>query len=179
VKHAIRIGLLSLVLSSCTLSHDSSKSAFPPENIEGNSIIVDPVYQGGVWYPNNFKVWVGDHFVVNHKVPRTRPATIPTNNDNAKTPSCYIACYSRHSHHSVYGGYRFFGDNIYVMSQIGVHGRYVRRGGKSVCSPAGFETRDLSKLSFFSQLCAQKFPQACGDGKCWAGGETDWFGVGR
>ncbi len=174
----LRLSLISLSLGVSSCSPHAEKD-FLKKDVYGNTILVDDRYKGSAHYPSDFKIWVGSTSVSVYPSVRAKFAILPTNNDNQKRPSCYIACYSRDPRYSVYGGPQFFKDNIFVMSQVSVPGCYVRKAWKSVCLPEGFENADISKERFFARLCEQKFPKACGGGKCWAGGETDWFGVGR
>jgi hypothetical protein len=45
--------------------------------------------------PEDFKVYAGNHGVVNHPVQGLTEKTLTTRNLFQKTPGCYIACYSR------------------------------------------------------------------------------------
>jgi hypothetical protein len=177
MKRAIQLWIISVLLGlyGQALSEESEAHF----DLSGNDVIFDMKHRGGVFYPKNFKVWVGEYYVFSTPAPNTKEVIIPTNNDNSEKPNCYIACYARESTHAVYGGPSLFDDLRFVVSQIGVPGRYVYKVSKSVCSPKGFENVDLSTDHFFKELCAKKFPEACGNEKCWADGETDWFGIGQ
>lgn len=84
----------------------------------------------------------------------------PTVNDFTGFPGCYLAAYSRPN-----------GDEIEAIGQVRVPGRYEGR----ICQPTEYEGQDVSAESVFSELFEQHFPQACSDGRCWAGGDTGGF----
>lgn len=116
--------------------------------------------------PDNFSVYVRT-VVVNHPVNGFDQKTLPTNNDYKATPGCYVACYSHDNKDAVYG----VGNNIYVLGQVRVAGKYEGRN----CIPQGFENKDIAAESYFNSLCAAKI-STCKEGNCWAGGDTGgWF----
>jgi len=118
--------------------------------------------------PENFAVYVRGNSVINHPMPGFTRRILPTVNRFRGRPGCYIACYSHNRDGSVYG----VGGNIYVMGQLRVRGRYIRR----VCHPEGHVNRDISAADSFRRMCNQAF-STCRNG-CWAGGDTGgWFGI--
>ncbi|KTD41353.1 hypothetical protein [Legionella parisiensis] len=119
--------------------------------------------------PSPFPVYIlGNHGVVNYPYPGAERALLPTDNTYTMAPGCYIACYS-HNTHGIYS----VTDDIYVMGQIRVQGKYEAR----ICQPEGYKGMDISKADKFKSLCAVKF-KACKDNACWAGGDTGgWFGI--
>ena len=118
--------------------------------------------------PEDFKVYAGNHGVVNHPVQGLTEKILTTRNLFQKTPGCYIACYSRDSEKGIYS----VGDGIFVMGQIRVKGKYDER----VCKPDQFENKDISAEQKFKDLCNKHIPNCVKN--CWAGGDTGgWFGI--
>jgi len=114
-----------------------------------------------------FKVFTDGQTVINHPAPGFEEKILPTNNDFAVAPGCYLACYSRNQENAVYG----FGGDIFVMGQVRVAGAYNGR----LCIPEGVDaSADLSAMQTFKDLCNQHFAEVCQDG-CWAGGDTGGF----
>lgn len=108
--------------------------------------------------------------VINNPVPGAVAACLPTVNHFTGVPGCYVACYANDNPYAVYS----VGGAIGVVGQIRVPGRYEGR----IARPEGYETADISAEPSFKQLCAEAFPEACGKGQCWAGGDTGgWFGI--
>jgi hypothetical protein len=108
--------------------------------------------------------------VVNTSTPGFEERILPTVNEFIGNPGCYVTAYSRNAKNSVYP----VGDGIYVMGQVRFPGSYEGR----ICKPANYDSRDISAETQFKDLFAQKFPLACQDQKCWAGGDTGgWFGI--
>ena len=83
--------------------------------------------------PEDFKVYAGNHGVVNHPVQGLTEKTLTTRNLFQKTPGCYIACYSRDPEKGIYS----VGDGIFVMGQIRVKGKYDER----VANPINSKTK--------------------------------------
>ncbi len=121
--------------------------------------------------PPQYKVYFKDGSgVANQPFTGATEKTLPTKNEFKGKPGCYIACYSRSPIESVYT----VSKGIFVMGQIRVEGSYAQR----VCQPKGFENKDISKETAFKDKCAANLPHACGQSKCWAGGDTGgWFGI--
>lgn len=119
--------------------------------------------------PTPFPVYIQNGVVVNHPLPGFSAIPLPTNNDFIDMPGCYIACYS----HDAINGIYSVSDAIYVNGQVRVSGEYNGR----TCVPRGYLNRDISKITFFKQLCVKKI-KSCGAGDCWAGGDTGgWLGI--
>ena len=120
--------------------------------------------------PNDFKVYFREDFgVVNVPYPSLEERMLLTVNDFMGTPGCYVAAYSHQAENSAYS----VSENIYVMGQVRVPGRYQGR----ICQPQGYEDIDISVQPEFGELFAEKLPLACQTG-CWAGGDTGgWFGL--
>ena len=119
--------------------------------------------------PEAFPVYTDGTTVLNHPQPGFIEAFLPTVNLYKGSPGCYIACYSHQRENSVYS----IGDNIYVMGQVRVAGRYARR----VCEPTNFAGKDISANDVFKTICAEKI-DVCKSAHCWAGGDTGgWFGI--
>ncbi|KTC79511.1 hypothetical protein Lche_1531 [Legionella cherrii] len=118
--------------------------------------------------PSPFPVYIlGNNGVINHPYPGAEQAFLPTDNSYTLDPGCYIACYSHNQ------GVYPVAENIYVMGQIRVRGRYVDR----ICQPEGYKGIDISTIGHFKFLCSVKI-DACKNNSCWAGGDTGgWFGV--
>lgn len=80
----------------------------------------------------------------------------------------YIAIYSRNASQGVYS----VGDDIYVIGQIRLQGKYIGR----IFHPAGYEEQDVSAVDEFKRLADENFSGCQGD--CCAGGDTGgWFGI--
>ena len=120
--------------------------------------------------PATFKVYIeADVGVVNVPYPGLEERLLPTVNDFVGYPGCYVAAYSHRVDNSAYS----VGEDIYVMGQVRVPGRYQGR----ICQPQGYEGVDISAQSEFGELFAEKLPVTCSAG-CWAGGDTGgWFGL--
>ncbi|MBD2665667.1 hypothetical protein H6G73_14540 [Richelia sinica FACHB-800] len=119
--------------------------------------------------PAKFKVYVQDNVVVNVYYPGFEEKILPTVNKFFGYPGCYIAAYSHRKNESIYS----VGNEIYVMGQVRVRGRY--QGG--VCLPKGYEKVDISAEPRFKEMFAKVLPLACKQ-DCWAGGDTGgWLGI--
>jgi len=118
----------------------------------------------------DFKVYTRGNVVINHPAAGFTEKVLPTNNDFTAAPGCYLACYSHNEDTAIYG----LGDNIFVMGQVRVPGKYVGR----ICRPEGQAiTADVSAVQSFKDLCNRNFADNCKDG-CWAGGDTGGcFGI--
>lgn len=118
--------------------------------------------------PDNFNVYTNGTAVINHPAAGFNQVALPTNNDYKDNPGCYVACYSRDKASGVYT----VGNNIYVNGQVRVAGSYKGR----ICTPTGYETKDISQEDSFHVLCAKI--STCTNNQCWAGGDTGgWFGI--
>lgn len=119
--------------------------------------------------PDQFKVYVSGQVVINHPQQGFVEKALPTNNDYKEFPGCYIACYSHQETNSIYP----VGNDIYVIGQIRVPGKYNDR----ICVPENFEGQDISTADYFKNLCAEKV-SVCKESQCWGGGDTGgWFGI--
>jgi len=119
--------------------------------------------------PENYSVYTSGGAVVNSYYPGLEKRTLGTVNSFRGAPGCYIACYSHNSEKAAYS----VGGGMYVMGQIRVAGRYMRR----VCNPDNYVNKDISAAQYFKDLCNNTFPEKCTTG-CWAGGDTGgWFGI--
>ena len=91
----------------------------------------------------------------------------PTVNLYQGSPGCYVACYSRTTFPAA-----LTGDETYAIGQVRVPGKY-REG---ICVPTDYKNKDLSKEDFFTEICAQAFPDLCRESSCWADGNSGrWF----
>ncbi len=119
--------------------------------------------------PESFKVYVNGPMILNHPAPGFSEKLLPTNNDFKDVPGCYVACYSHQKLGAIYEP----SYEIYLMGQIRVSGIYNHR----ICTPRDIIDHDISVLSTYTQLCADKI-NVCKAGQCWAGGDTGgWFGL--
>jgi hypothetical protein len=119
--------------------------------------------------PEVFAVYTDGTTVLNHPQPGFMEAFLPTINLYKGSPGCYIACYSHQRDNSIYS----VGDNIYVMGQVRVAGKYTGR----ICEPTNFAGKDISANDIFKTICTGKI-EACKTAQCWAGGDTGgWFGI--
>lgn len=119
--------------------------------------------------PEPYAVFTDGATVLNHPQPGFTEVSLPTVNLYKGTPGCYIACYSHQKDNSVYP----VGDNIYVMGQVRVAGKYAAR----VCEPTNFAGKDISANDTFKAICSEKI-ETCKAAHCWAGGDTGgWFGI--
>lgn len=119
--------------------------------------------------PEAFPIYTDGTTVLNHPQPGFIEAFLPTVNLYKGAPGCYVACYSHQRENAVYS----VGDNIYVMGQVRVAGKYTGR----VCEPINFSGKDISANAFFKAMCTEKI-EACKPNHCWAGGDTGgWFGL--
>ena len=133
--------------------------------------IKDPIIRqaNGTKLSNPYTIYVSDKMAVNHPVTGYTKKLLPVDNFYRYVPGCYIACYSHNPQNSVYG----IGQNIYVKGLVRVNGLYIGRN----CQPQGYFFKDISSISYFSNLC-QKRITACKNDSCWAGGDTGgWFGI--
>lgn len=119
--------------------------------------------------PENYSVYTSGGQVVNRPYPGLGRQALPTVNSFRGAPGCYVACYSHSSEKAAYS----VGGGIYVMGQVRVGGRYIKR----VCHPENYVNKDISAEQYFKHLCNRTFPDRCTTG-CWAGGDTGgWFGI--
>jgi len=117
-----------------------------------------------------FKVYTNGSVVINHPAPGFTEKVLPTNNNYAAAPGCYMACYSHEQDKSAYG----LRDNIYVMGQVRVPGKYQGH----ICMASRYAS-EVSNAQAFKDLCNRTFADVC-NGNCWAGGDTGgWFGIPR
>lgn len=120
--------------------------------------------------PSDFQVYTDGKTAINHAAPGFTAVTLPTNNDFAQAPGCYVLCYS---HSNTSGAIYPISDDTYAYGQVRVPGSYVGR----ICKPTGYENVDISGLDTFKALCENKIP-SCKNNRCWAGGDTGgWFGI--
>jgi len=97
---------------------------------------------------------------------------LPTVNEFAEAPGCYLACYSRLADNSVYP----IGDGIYVMGQFRVAGQYgLDQHSARTCVPKGQEGIAIDADAHLKAECTRLFPKACPDEACWVGGDTGGF----
>ena len=117
----------------------------------------------------DFKVYIGtDGSVINWPAPGHEERILLTVNRYMGEDGGYIACYSHNKEGSSYS----VGNNIYVMGQIRLQGKYIRW----IFHPQGYENQNISATQEFKDLCNQIFPACKGDG--WAGRDTGgWFGL--
>ena len=116
-----------------------------------------------------FKVYVNGTMVLNHPEMNFIEKALPTTNLYKGAPGCYIACYSHQEQNAVYPA----GNQIYLMGQVRVAGRYAGRN----CEPTNFAGKDISANEIFKTICNEKV-QECQGAHCWAGGDTGgWFGI--
>ena len=119
--------------------------------------------------PDNFAIYTDGTTVINHSLPGFTEALLPTINLYKGTPGCYIACYSHQKENAIYS----MGDNIYVLGQVRIAGKYSGR----ICEPTNFAGKDISGDATFKTICTEKI-QSCVGNHCWAGGDTGgWFGI--
>ena len=118
--------------------------------------------------PENFQVYVRGESVINWPAPGYEERVLPTVNLYMGKDGGYIAVYCRDEGRGIYS----VGDGIYVIGQIRLQGKYIRR----IFMPRGYEGRNLSAVQEVKDLCNQAFPSA--KGGSWAGGDTGgWFGI--
>jgi hypothetical protein len=124
-----------------------------------------------VLLPHNFRVFVGNHGVINHPVRGSERRILPTINHYAGKDGGYVALYSRNPNGAVYS----IGNGIYVVGQIRVKGSYLGR----IFYPEGYaKGDDITRDPKILKLCDQYFPEF--KGEVWIGGDTGgWFGVQR
>ncbi len=119
--------------------------------------------------PEAFPVYVNEMVVINHPEVNFIEKVLPTINLYKGTPGCYIACYSHQEQNSVFP----VGDQIYVMGQVRIAGKYAVRN----CEPTNFAGKDISANDIFKAICNEKI-KACEGAHCWAGGDTGgWLGI--
>ena len=119
--------------------------------------------------PELYPVYTDGISVINHPYPGFYEVLLPTSNLYKGAQGCYIACYSHQKEHAIYG----VGDNIYVLGQVRVAGKYNNR----VCEPTNFAGKDISADVTFKTICSAQV-KTCVGGQCWAGGDTGgWFGL--
>lgn len=119
--------------------------------------------------PEFYAVYTEGTTVINHPEIGFEERTLPTTNLYKGTPGCYIVCYS----HQKEGGAYAVGDDVYVMGQVRVAGKYKDR----VCEPTNFAGKDITNDPTFIAICAEKVA-TCANNHCWAGGDTGgWFGL--
>ena len=119
--------------------------------------------------PESFVVYTDGATVTNHPELGFSEQLLPTINLYKGTPGCYIACYSHQKQNAIYS----VGDNIYVLGQIRIAGRYAN----NLCEPTNFAGKDISADTTFKTICSEKI-QSCTGNNCWAGGDTGgWFGI--
>lgn len=155
------LGLIILICSSC---YAQNQQILPGIIIEINN--TDP---NQMILPNPFMIYVRYGVAVNYPALGFVKSPLPTNNDYFGVPGCYIVCYSSDKQSGVYN----VGYNTYVMGQVRVEGMYHH----NMCVPMGYDNVDISKVSFFKQLCNDKL-RSCIYHDCWAGGNTGaWLGI--
>lgn len=113
--------------------------------------------------PNPFMIFVQHGVAINHPVPGFVKVALPTNNDYFGVPGCYIECYSSYEQSGIYN----VGYNTYVNGLVRVLGHYENK----ICVPWGYHNINISKVSFFNQLCENKL-RSCVYNDCWADGNT-------
>lgn len=119
--------------------------------------------------PETFTVYTDGTSVINHPADGFAEKSLPTINLYKGNPGCYIACYSHQKENGIYS----VGDNIYVLGQVRVAGKYNER----VCEPTNYAGKDISADATFKTICTEKIPSCVGN-HCWAGGDTGgWFGI--
>lgn len=119
--------------------------------------------------PEAYSVYTNGTTVINHPEEGFTEKVLPTVNLYKGAQGCYIACYSRQAENAVYP----VGDNIYVLGQVRVAGKYNGR----VCEPTNFAGKDISGDATFKTICTEKIT-TCVNAQCWAGGDTGgWFGI--
>lgn len=119
--------------------------------------------------PDTYSVYTNGTTAINHPMPGFEEKLLPTNNLYEGSPGCYIACYSHQKENAVYS----VGDNIYVLGQVRIAGKYAGR----ICEPTNFAGKDISADDIFKTICTEKIQQ-CEGNHCWAGGDTGgWFGI--
>ena len=137
----------------------------------GIALVADTDFMNTRLLPENYPVYVWRGGVVNRQYPGTEKRYLKTVNRFKGRPGCYVACYSRNKRNSVYP----VGGGIYVMGQVRVSGRYIKR----ICNPTNYANKDISAANYFKNVCNTSLPEKCAGG-CWAGGDTGgWFGVQR
>ncbi len=92
----------------------------------------------------DFRVYVGEGSVINHPAPGYEERILPTVNRYQGNDGGYIAIYSRNPSQGVYS----VGDDIYVIGQIRLQGKYIGR----ILHPAGYEEQDISAVEEFKRL---------------------------
>ena len=120
--------------------------------------------------PEDFKVHYHTKFGISREpMEQSTEKTIPTKNEYAQAPGCYIACFSEHKPKE---GVYVVGANQHMIGQIRVKGMY---SGKQ-CIPEGFANQDLRIAEELKEKCQAHFPTHCEKGNCRAGGYTGhWF----
>lgn len=119
--------------------------------------------------PESFPVYTDGTTVINHPEQGFTEKLLPTINLYKGNPGCYIACYSHQKENAIYS----VGNNIYVLGQVRVAGKYNIR----VCEPTNYAGKDISADVTFKTICTEKIA-SCAGGHCWAGGDTGgWFGI--
>lgn len=157
LKSLLAVGILFLSTTLMAGTKTSQRSHDVPDS-DINQVLL----------PSPFPVYVDGTTVVNHPVTGFKKKNLPTNNDYKGNPGCYIACYSHKKKHAIYAA----GQDIYVMGQIRVPGKYEGR----TCIPKHFKEKDIGGEKQLKRLCKKKI-KSCGK-RCWAGGDTGgWFGV--
>lgn len=119
--------------------------------------------------PPDFKVYVSESGVVNWPAPGYQEKILPTINRYAGKDGGYVAIYTRNSKGAVYS----VGDDIYVIGQIRVKGKYIGR----IFYPEGYSEGDnITQDSTILKLCDHFFPEQ--KGQIWIGGDTGgWYGI--
>lgn len=111
--------------------------------------------------PEDFKVSVNGHTVINHPCPGFKQVALPTFNHYQGQDGGYMAIYSARKEGSAYE----ICDGIYVVGQIRVPGHY--EGRIFVADDSDSE---------ILKICEQYFPEM--KGQIWLGGDTGgWFGI--
>ena len=115
----------------------------------------------------HFLVYIRNSQVANSPSPGALEYLLPTNNQYANNPGCYIACYRKNKgvYSPSYG--------TYVVGQIRIQGLYNKQS--NLCQPLMKEKFDFSHSEKYNKLCNHDFP-ACEKTQCWAGGDTiGWY----
>lgn len=143
--------------------------AVSASTLAGPAAAPTPTDPNQILLPETFSVYTDGTTVINHPAPGFNEKQLPTINLYKGAQGCYIACYSHQAENAVYP----VGDNIYVLGQVRIAGKYAGR----ICEPTNFAGKDISGDATFKTICTEKVP-TCVGGHCWAGGDTGgWFGI--
>jgi len=162
----MRKTLIFMALMECTLGYGQS---FNARVLPSNFIIYTNGTSGSLnQVDGSFKKTILP--TTQHRPSGHASGNFFSHNDYTQNPGCYVACYTQNPDKAIYS----VANGIYIIGQIRVAGIYVQRN----CVPLGMARQDLSQNAAFKTLCEKKFPEACPEGRCWAGGETGgWLGI--